>query len=328
MKITRYCAFVLGLLLPFFSTGQDHTFSQFYSSPVFLNPSLAGNTECARLSLNYRNEWPSIPAAFNTYQIVYDQSLPSISSGYGVMVFRDSQSDGAFARTHIAAAYSYQVMVSENLIVNWGLQATYIQNSLQWDNLVFADQINTDGSINPSTGETEPENNRISFADFSAGMSFGWKEKYYGGFAVHHMNEPMNSFYENEISLLSRKYTFHAGAVFEYDPAIYAKKSIFVSPNLMYQQQGNFRQLNAGVYVTIKPIVAGAWFRHNFDNPDAAIILLGLQHNNFKVGYSYDYSLSGLGGTLGAAHEVSLSYNFCVYVEKRRKVRAIKCPEF
>lgn len=328
MKNHKIGIFILSIILPFLSFGQDHSFSQFYSSPMFLNPSLAGNTECARLSLNYRNEWPSIPAAFNTYQIVYDQSLPSISSGYGIMIFRDAQSDNAFNRTHVAAAYSYQVKVSEEFYMNWGLQASYIENSIKWDRLVFADQINTDGSISPSTNESPPENNQVRMADFSSGFSFDWKQKYYGGMAVHHMNEPMNSFYENELSLLKRKYTFHAGAVLEHDPAIHAKKSIFVSPNLMYQQQGNFRQLNAGVYVTIKPIVAGAWFRHNFDNPDAAIILLGLQHENFKLGYSYDYSLSGLAGTLGAAHEVTLSYNFCIYVEKRRKVRAIKCPEF
>jgi hypothetical protein len=74
--------------------------------------------------------------------------------------------------------------------------------------------------------------------------------------------------------------------------------------------------------------VFGTWFRHNFENPDAAIVLLGLQHNDLKIGYSYDYSLSDLGSFSGGAHEVSLSWNFCIYVEKNRKVRAIKCPEF
>lgn len=316
------------LVSPFIIWGQDHSFSQFYSSPMYLNPSLTGNTECARLSVNYRNQWPSIPAAYNTYQIVYDQSLPSISSGYGIMVYRDSQADGAFTKTHLSGAYSYSVKATEELVLGFGLQGSYLQNSLNWNRLIFADQINIDGTINPGSNETPPPSNNVSMVDFSTGISFDWNNKFYGGVAVHHLNEPVNSFYENALSVLPMKFSAHGGAVFRHDPAVSSKKTLTFSPNLLYQQQGKFHQLNAGLYFQMRPIIIGTWYRHNFENPDAAIILLGLQHQNFKVGYSYDYSLSELSGVSGGAHEVSLSYNFCIYVEKSRKVRAIKCPEF
>ena len=95
----------------------------------------------------------------------------------------------------------------------------------------------------------------------------------------------------------------------------------------IYQQQGKWRQVNAGVYVVRIPLVLGTWFRHNFERPDALIFLVGLTINNIKIGYSYDYSLSNLQGQSGGAHEVSLAYQFnCL--EKKRKIKAIKCPQF
>lgn len=319
---------LLWLCVPFFLMGQDNSFSQFYSSPMYLNPALAGNVECARIGLNYRNQWPGVPQAYNTYHFTYDQYLPGISSGIGIMIYNDQQADNILSTTHVGGAYSYQAQLSDNMIMSAGLQASYIQQSLKWSELIFADQIRIDGTTANVTSETPPDNESVSYVDFSGGISFDWKEKYFGGVAVHHMGEPMNSFYENDDSQLSMKVTVHGGANFIIDPVIRKRKDILISPNILFQQQGDFHQLNVGVYTAVKPIIVGAWFRHNFENPDAAIILLGLQHENFKVGYSYDYSLSKLSGYSSGAHEISLSYNFCVYVEKRRKVRAIKCPEF
>ncbi|MGM0565802.1 MAG: PorP/SprF family type IX secretion system membrane protein [Bacteroidota bacterium] len=327
MIIKSTYLFLFIIMVPVLAISQDHSFSQFYASPMYLNPSLAGNTDCARLSLNYRNQWPGIPKAYNTYQIIYDQSLPKISSGYGISVYTDRQGDNAYSETSISGAYSYQLQISEKMIMSAGLQGSYLQNSLNWDNLIFADQINMDGTFS-STNETPPENNSISMIDFSGGLTFDWDGRYYGGLAVHHMNEPSNSFYDAENNVLPMKISVHGGAAFTIEPAIHKKKTKTISPNLLYQQQGEFHQLNAGLYVHIEPLIFGTWYRHNFENPDAAIVLVGLQHNDLKFGYSYDYSLSELGSYSGGAHEVSLTWNFCIYVEKSRKVRAIKCPEF
>lgn len=73
---------------------QDASFTQFYANPMHLNPALAGNTECGRLNLQYRNQWPALNKAYVTYNVAYDQSLPAINSGFGVMVMRDQQGEG------------------------------------------------------------------------------------------------------------------------------------------------------------------------------------------------------------------------------------------
>jgi hypothetical protein len=81
------------------------------------------------------------------------------------------------------------------------------------------------------------------------------------------------------------------------------------------------------MYLTIDPFVGGVWFRHTFENADAVIPMLGIHYMNLRVGYSYDYSVSQLRGASGGAHEVTASWQFpCI--EKRRHIRAIKCPRF
>jgi type IX secretion system PorP/SprF family membrane protein len=137
-------------------------------------------------------------------------------------------------------------------------------------------------------------------------------------------------FITEEENVLGMKYTVHAGANFTSGGGGYRSyntTTIGVSPNVLYQQQGDFKQLNVGSYFTVDPFVAGIWYRHAFENPDAIIISLGLHYQNLRFGYSYDYGVSALGNATGGAHEISMAWIFeCD--KKRRNLRAIKCPSF
>jgi hypothetical protein len=87
-------------------------------------------------------------------------------------------------------------------------------------------------------------------------------------------------------------------------------QNLSISPNIVYHQQGEFHQLNAGMQVNLYPFVGGLWMRHNFGNPDVVILLLGFQQENYKIGYSFDYTVSKLGIQTGGAHEVSVAWLF------------------
>ncbi|MEA3504434.1 MAG: PorP/SprF family type IX secretion system membrane protein, partial [Bacteroidota bacterium] len=308
---------------------QDVTFSQFYSNPLFLNPALTGNTACGRITINYRNQWPSLSHAYNTYNLSFDQSLPGISSGYGINITSDQQANNTISNNQISGLYSYHLQAGSELIIHAGLQVSFHMNHINWDKLIFADQIDINGDISSynTSGEITGDTDK-NFLDFSGGLAFGYMDKYYGGLAVHHMTEPDNSFTDDKDGFLPMRITLHGGAIFDMNNGRYSKRKKTISPNILFQQQGKFHQINTGLYANIEPFIIGGWFRHNFENPDAAIILLGLQINELNIGYSYDYTLSEIRGYSGGAHEISLSYEFCIYHEKRRKIRAIKCPKF
>lgn len=71
--------FAVGICLAGLVSAQDIHFSQFYMSPLNLNPALTGVMNCnMRVVGNYRNQYASIlkSNAFNTYSVSYDQKIP------------------------------------------------------------------------------------------------------------------------------------------------------------------------------------------------------------------------------------------------------------
>lgn len=310
------------------SRGQDASFSQFYASPMYLNPALTGTTWCGRLTLNYRNQWPSLNGHFVNYNAAFDQSLDKINSGYGIMFNSDNMGDGALKTTTVSGLYSYHLQLGREMFLNAGFQATYIQTKLNWEQLVFGDMIDpVSGTIGSTTLETPPPSLSMGYVDFSAGLFFSYKGKYYGGFAANHLTSPDNGFYNLTDSQLQMKMTVHGGVNLNVGTNDH-NETIVISPNLLFQQQGKFHQLNVGCYLDYFPFVGGAWLRHNFENADAAIVLLGFKHNNWKVGYSYDITLSELSNASGGAHEVSFAWEFCIERDNRRTLRTINSPAF
>jgi len=311
---------------------QDAMFSQFYANPLYLNPALAGAEICPRAVVNYRNQWPGLAKSFVTYNASYDQYFHKLHGGVGILVNMDNAGDGILKTTQASLMYAFSLRASENLFINMALQGTFFQKSLNWDLLQFGDQIDPQQGFVLPTGENQPDKTSVVFPDFSAGIAFGWKGIIHGGVGVNHLTEPNMAFYSQNQNKLPMKITGHLGANINLEGggmgfAEDVEPSFYIAPNLLYQQQGEFHQLNAGIYVIRLPIIIGTWFRHNFENADAIIALVGLNYKSLKIGYSYDITLSKLKSNTGGAHEVSLAWQFnCI--EKRRKIHAIKAPGF
>ena len=64
------------LLLVTASQAQDPGFSQFFASPLTLNPALTGKFNgVLRVAGNYRNQWPDINNAFITTTVSIDGGI-------------------------------------------------------------------------------------------------------------------------------------------------------------------------------------------------------------------------------------------------------------
>lgn len=333
MNKTFWIILISVFLLPMEQVcAQDASFTQFYANPMHLNPALAGNTECGRLNLQYRNQWPALNKAYVTYNVAYDQSLPAINSGFGVMVMRDQQGGGAYNRTNIAGLFAYKLQISAESWVNFGVRAAFYQEGIDWDKLVFADMINSStGVTSGSTNETQPSKPTVYTADFSSGLVFGWDDKFFAGIAADHLSQPEMSFYDNGNAKLHTRFTLHGGLNINASTGSLGdmrEGEVLIQPNLLFLQQHSFSQLNVGVYVSKAPFVTGFWYRRTPSNADAVNILLGLEWEGYRIGYSYDYTVSKLSGKSGGAHEVSFGWDFCIYTQSKRKIRTINSPVF
>jgi type IX secretion system PorP/SprF family membrane protein len=313
---------ILSCLFVFASANaQDPAFTQFYANPLYLNPALAGSFGCPRFALNYRNEWPQLSGNYVTYSASYDQYFKNISGGFGVLATHDQQGQGNINTSMLGLVYSYHLTLNRKWKMLFGARAAWYQKFLDWDKLTFGDMIDPRRGFIYSTGDV-PRGGSRGFFDASAGMVV-FNKHFFAGGAVHHLNTPNESMIIGE-SKLPMRFTGHMGAEIPLGARSKYSNSTSIMPNIIYQYQNGFQELNIGTYIKYGSFNFGAWYR----NRDAFILTLGVNTGKFKLGYSYDVTVSKLNnGVSGGSHEISLGINLnCT--TKPASFRTISCPSF
>jgi type IX secretion system PorP/SprF family membrane protein len=315
-------AVLLFLFICLEAQAQDPSFTQFYANPIYLNPALAGSTGCPRIVSNYRNQWPQLTGNYITSAVAYDSYVKSVSGGLGVIAMHDMQGQTTIQTSMIGGVYSYNLKVNRKFSIMIGARAAYFQKFLDWDKLTFGDMIDPRRGFIYQTGDVPRGNGRRGFFDVSAG-AVGFGKNYYFGIAAHHLNRPDESMILGT-SRLPMRITGHAGAEIKLGQRGRYTNTTSILPNIIYQYQNGFQELNIGTYIKYGDFTVGAWYR----NRDAFILLFGASFDKFKIGYSYDLTVSKLGnGISGGSHEVSLGMNLKCR-KKAKNFRKISCPSF
>jgi type IX secretion system PorP/SprF family membrane protein len=336
-----YKGIFTGLIVLFCSVhsyGQDQQFTQFYASPMHLNPALAGTSIQSRVAMLYRNQWPAIPKAFVSYNFAFDHFFSSVNSGVGLMVSHDRAGTGALSFTSVALQYAYEINITRKISLRPAIQLGYGSNYVDINRLTFTDQLarEEDGvtTLDPDRDRFAQE--PVMYPDFGTGFVV-FSEKFWFGAAWHHINEPIHSVIGRETSL-PRKLTVHGGMRIKLaDVGAFTKRQ-YIIPAFNYQSQGEFDQVDIGFYYEYDPIVLGIWYRGipglkknpaNTINQDAMAVLVGYEINNIRIGYSYDLTVSSLTPNTGGAHELSLVMEFASKQSKKKsKRRVMPCAKF
>lgn len=340
------------VLAGFKGWSQDIHFSQFYMSPLNLNPAMTGVMNCTqRAVVNFRNQWAGVLGsnAYNTYSASYDRRLAVGKEDYfgvGGTLWGDVAGSSKFGTTQGRISFSFSKKIggsrktSHYLAV--GADAGITQRRVRTGDLRWPTQV-SGGVFDPSVGFAEiiPNDNFI-YPDLSGGLlwfsNFDNDKNIYIGAALHHLNQPNVSFLNNDESLYSRL-TVHAGG--EYP----VTKKMSLRPNLIYMKQGPHVEINAGTSLRFKMsgspggngqditgqfFQVGAWYRvgNKVDGgiiSDAIIVSSRFDFNNYGIGFSYDYNVSSLSAasTANGSFELSLTYLIC-----GSSARGVYCPTF
>ncbi|MFK7936275.1 MAG: PorP/SprF family type IX secretion system membrane protein [Saprospiraceae bacterium] len=340
------CLTVLGTLS---LTAQDIHFSQFYLSPLNLNPAMTGVMNCnIRLTANYRNQWASVlkSNAFNTYSVSYDQRIPVGRYDYfgvGGTFWGDRAGESNFSTVtgKLSASYSKRMggyrSRSHYLVV--GVEGGAAQRSIDFINLRWPLQHDGQGGFDGTIDPLEDNLNRDNFlfADAAAGLMwfsvFDRNNSMYIGGSFHHLNRANQSFTEEDEDLLYSRFTVHAGGEF-----LLTDKFGLV-PGVIVMSQGPSFQTNFGTSLKFllgntrdnyQAFQIGAWGRlaNRFDSGilnDAIILSTRFDYNNFSLGFSYDMNASDLrdASNGNGGFEFALVYKICG--PERRNVY---CPNF
>ncbi|NJN27535.1 MAG: PorP/SprF family type IX secretion system membrane protein [Cyclobacteriaceae bacterium] len=298
---------------------QDAHFSQFYANPVYLNPALVGTADGNRVVFNHRQQW-SKPIKYTTSAVSIDGKLNTNKTGWGVQVLNDNQINGMLVQTKATATLAHRIEIKKHQYLGLGLGVGVYQKKVNWSDLVFEDQIDPrHGAINPTNERFGKE--KIANATVSVGVLY-LSENLFGGISASNVNRPLENFTNDVNERLAIKYTAHFGAVIDMNQP---GQKQFVSPNIIFEKQGPISYVNFGFYYGIENISVGLYYRTD----DALIGLFGLNYSNFKMGYSYDYTISNVATGDNNSHEISFAYLFELPKKYNKKGRYKgQCPKF
>lgn len=335
MKRTSWLLTLI-LAFSFVANGQDPHFSQFFASPLTLNPALTGKFDgTLRVAGNYRNQWPAFNNVYTTTTLSVDMGimknrLPEHDIfGLGVLLLSDKAGGGVLTNNYVGLSTSYHKTLDEDGYQQLGIgfQGSYGQKRLDPTKLYFADQLTPYGF----TGVTQDifSNNylNISYLDLNAGLlytgSTNGANSYYVGASMYHINRPSESFKGGTWNIAART-TISAGGYFPVSDIL----TLHTSGIFQYQGGATETTIGGAFAAAIDQesespsnVYLGSWFRFG----DAIIPYVGLEFAGMRLGATYDINISSLkaGSQSRGGMEISL-----IYVKKPTGYTSIPCPKF
>ncbi len=288
---------------------QDPSFSQFFSSPLNINPALTANINSDwRLISNYRDQWIGPASPYVTGTVSYDSKIfqdkiPNVETegniiGLGGMLMFDRAMSGVVKSTYASLNLSYNIKITETdeytERIGVGFGAIYGSRNMDFSRLDFEDQFTGFGfNRNLPTGENALYNMK-PYVSASAGITYSAsteKNNFDAGVAAFHLNKPRQTFLKDDNEFLAMRKVAHINfETFVTDQVVFNSNAIY-----QFQREANYFSVGAamGYYVGNSletMLTAGLWYW----SKNAIIPYAGFVYKDLQVGISYDITTSKL----------------------------------
>lgn len=317
-------------------SAQDPHFSQFFSSPLTLNPALTGKFYGSyRITGNYRNQWPTINNAYTTgtasadFHIFQNRIASNDTWGLGFVGYNDNSANGAVKFNYASLSTAYHKGLDEEGMhtLGAGFQVTYANMLINTAQLTFEDQLTSSGFTGVTSEVFNGATLKSNYIDVNAGLLYSGttndRNNFYFGVSMYHINRPRQDFTGAQY-VLNPRTTIHGGAYFP----IGQNTTLHVSALQMFQGGASETMLGGALQLIADPDVpkptslyVGSWMRFN----DAIIPYMGVEFDDFRIGVSYDYNSSSLktASQNRGGIEVSL-----IYIRRPSTDKPVNCPKF
>jgi type IX secretion system PorP/SprF family membrane protein len=323
------------------SEAQDPNFSQFFASPLTLNPASTGKFDgLYRVAGNYRNQWPSINNAFVTKTASADfhllkNYLSDIDRwGIGGLFMNDQNGNGALETNQFSLSTAYHKGLDEDGYhqIGVGFQGSYTNKTLNVYKLKFEDQLTALG-FTGATSEIFPQAGlQINYIDINAGVLYNGStngyNNFYLGASMYHINRPKETFQGGQFYLNSRT-TIQGGGRLPTNQY----NAFHFSANYSFQANANNLMFGGAYAMNLNyneddpvNVYMGAWARFN-NVTDALIPYVGLEFGDVHIGATYDVNISSLQPASNSRGGIELSL---IYIRKPvdKSLKKLNCPKF
>ncbi|MFT2009698.1 PorP/SprF family type IX secretion system membrane protein [Pontibacter sp. 13R65] len=290
---------------------QEVAFSQPYASRQYLNPAFTGLGHAWSASVVHRRQWPALNGSFITNQASADYRLPGTKSGIGMFLQQDRAGVGGLQKLQVSASYGYHTALTGKWAFSAGLQASIASLRLNYDNLVFGDQLSDNGMVAVTSAEVsnfEP-GNYLSFA--TGGMLY--TNQFWLGITAANLNRPSYGFGQKTTLPLR----FAATAGYKFFARSYQQQGrlfeLSFIPTAAFVRDQNFSRADLGIYTIYTPLTLGLIYQGvpviaGTNQDQTLAMLVGLQLEQFNIGLSHSIGLKGFSTQVGGATEVTLRF--------------------
>jgi type IX secretion system PorP/SprF family membrane protein len=302
------------LSLPLFCNpvlGQDIHFSQTEFAPLNLNPALAGALSPLQGIVNYRNQWRSISAPFQTISASVDGRFnvkninrKGIMAG-GLQFFNDKAGDN-MVTNNASLNLAYHLRLDRNSTLGLGIYTGFGQRSIGMTGLKWGGQY-VNGAYNPSLPGAGVSTSGFTYLDAGTGVVYTYKKNagymtqndqfaLNAGMAVYHVNRPGYSFTGVDSKLPMRYSAFINATI-----GIQNSRGSFL-PGVYFHNQGKQNELYFGTYY--KYLINEGSTVTGFVRPMAFYVgLYSRLKDAFVAKVMFDYDMY----SLGVAYDINVS---------------------
>ena len=301
------------ILLFLFTSGslcyaQDPSFSQFFSSPLNINPALTANINADwRMISNLRDQWVGPASPYLTGSISFDrkilqEKIPGVEEGnvmgIGGMLMFDHAMAGVAKSIWASLNLSYNIkLVNTDATkhkLGIGFGAIYGRRTVDFNRLDFEEQFTGYGfNVNLPTGEAALSNMK-PYISASAGLTYSYtteKSNFDAGIAAFHLNKPKQTFLENENQILAMRKVGHAN----FETFLNERTVLNINGIYQFQDEANYFSVGGAFgYFLDNPdlsmLNAGVWYW----SKNAIVPYVGLTYKDMQFGFSYDLTVSKL----------------------------------
>ena len=269
---------------------KEPQYTQYMYNIGSFNPAYVGTVETPEIVGLYRAQWLDIPGAPRTFRFGVNVPFANEKVGMGFNVVNDQL--GPFTQTYVDVAYSYQVNVSDDTKLSFGLD-------------VGGSFLAVDFTKGNFEVENEPLLNEQTVNKFYPTIGAGtflYSDNWYVGLSIP--NFLTNGIYNDEVAVVVEdkvQFNFIGGYVFDLTEELKLKPAFMVN-----YLQGAPVNLNLSSNFLINDLVTlGASYR--LDNALSGLAGFQISSSTF-IGYSYDYNTNGLGEFNNGSHEIILKF--------------------
>lgn len=326
MNMQKLILLIACVLTGGFIQAQDPHFSQYYASPMTVNPAMTGLFQGdMRIAGIYRQQWAQYGSPFMTGTLSFEMKPTAYQDGaninrlaFGGMVLYDQSPGGVLKNQHAYGTIAYHQALDPagKSRLGLGVMAGFNQSMLDPTNLTFASQFQSGGFNTGLPGEVLPTYRSSSF-DVHAGLLYSYQDEdrlFYGGGSMYHILKPSDYFLnKNDIlKAVPARFNLNAGMNIKGLNLHYA-----VSILVMRQQNANQALVGGAVGIPFgenSVLYGGAWYRVG----ESLIPTVNLQWNTFNLGLSYDAFINSQKTAVQPnSLELSLSYRLVRYHDYR-----------